>query len=795
MDIQTDWARLPAVHPPRPVPRWSSCPLLLAALVVPAFAQEAPSRAELRAALQGRLGDYVQRQMADKRLPAVCLALLDRDPETGAEWTWATAFGEADPERRVAATADTVHRVASISKLFTATAVMVLVQRGELDLDAPVTRYLPDFAPRGQGAEGITLRHLLSHRAGLVRESPVGHYFDAEDPGLAATVASINDTELVYRPGDRFKYSNPGPGVAGAVIAAVTGKPFEDAVRELVLAPLGLEDSDFAPRPDLVRRTARGIMWTPDGRAIPTPDFPFGYGPAANLRSTVADLLAFARSWLPGAERRVLTPETQAAMWRVPFVDGPADRGCGLGFFLGALDGHRKVEHGGAVYGFASTLEALPDAGLAVAVVTTVDFANAVVEAIAQQALRGMLAVRAGKVPELPPALAPVGALRARALAGRFQAGEQWFDLLARDEELVFEPGNGVRAILRQSGDELVSDDRSSLGSLRLRVADGGARIRHRGQDWQRQPDVAPAECPPALRPLLGEYGWDFDVLVVFEDGGRLCVLIEWLVRSVLEPVGEDRFRFADGTMYSGDPVVFHRGADGRVTGVTVGGTLFPARPWPEGPFRIQPQRDVQELRVAFRGTQPPQDLSGLRKPELVDLATAVPGLQFDIKYASDDNFLGTRVYEARVARMQRPAAEALARAQAWLRERGYGLLVFDAYRPWLVTKIFWEATPPALRHFVADPGKGSRHNRGCAVDVSLVELASGAVVAMPSGYDEFTVRAYPDWPGGTARERWHRELLRRAMESAEFTVYEHEWWHFDWHLWREYPVLDIPIR
>ena len=126
---------------------------------------------------------------------------------------------------------------------------------------------------------------------------------------------------------------------------------------------------------------------------------------------------------------------------------------------------------------------------------------------------------------------------------------------------------------------------------------------------------------------------------------------------------------------------------------------------------------------------------------------------------------------------------------------RGYGLCIFDGYRPWSVTKIFWDATPAELRHFVADPAQGSRHNRGCAVDLTLYELASGEPVEMPSGYDEFTARAYPDWPGGTARQRWHRELLRRAMADQGFTVYRHEWWHFDSRDWRRYPVLDEPLR
>jgi len=134
-------------------------------------------------------------------------------------------------------------------------------------------------------------------------------------------------------------------------------------------------------------------------------------------------------------------------------------------------------------------------------------------------------------------------------------------------------------------------------------------------------------------------------------------------------------------------------------------------------------------------------------------------------------------------------------RVRRALAAKGFGLWVFDAYRPWSVTKVFFEATPKELRHFVADPSQGSRHNRGCAVDLTLYDLATGAVVPMPSGYDEFTARAYPDYPGGTSRQRHCREVLRRAMEAEGFTVYEHEWWHFDYAEWRRYPVGNVPLE
>ena len=102
---------------------------------------------------------------------------------------------------------------------------------------------------------------------------------------------------------------------------------------------------------------------------------------------------------------------------------------------------------------------------------------------------------------------------------------------------------------------------------------------------------------------------------------------------------------------------------------------------------------------------------------------------------------------------------------------------------------MFWDATPKNLKHFVADPSEGSRHNRGCAVDLTLYDLKSGKPIQMVAGFDEFSTRAYPLYPGGTFRQRWYRELLRRTMKAEGFTIYEFEWWHFDFKDWRKYRI------
>jgi D-alanyl-D-alanine dipeptidase len=199
-------------------------------------------------------------------------------------------------------------------------------------------------------------------------------------------------------------------------------------------------------------------------------------------------------------------------------------------------------------------------------------------------------------------------------------------------------------------------------------------------------------------------------------------------------------------------------------------------------------------LAAACAHAGPPREKGVFRKPDLVELVRLDPTIKLDIRYATANNFVGRPVYTEARAFLQRPAAEALVGAHRSLAEKGYGLLVFDGYRPWSVTKLFWDVTPPSKREFVANPKEGSKHNRGCAVDLSLYDLRTGSEVEMPSAYDEMSPRAYPSYAGGTPEERERRDLLRAAMEAQGFTVEPNEWWHFNCKDWREYPILDIPF-
>jgi D-alanyl-D-alanine dipeptidase len=273
---------------------------------------------------------------------------------------------------------------------------------------------------------------------------------------------------------------------------------------------------------------------------------------------------------------------------------------------------------------------------------------------------------------------------------------------------------------------------------------------------------------------------------MILERGGALIARFDSTHETKLVPDGPNRFRLAGGTLR------FRTDSRGRGTGVAARDSFWPRRalgPEEGSVFRIEPVRPIEELRREALAATPPLETGEFRATDLVELVTLDSTIKLDIRYAGTRNFLGTPLYSQARAFLQRPAAAALVRAHRNLKARGYGLLIHDGYRPWYVTKMFWDATPPAQHEFVADPATGSRHNRGCAVDLTLYDLRTGEPVEMPGVYDEMSHRSYPGYPGGTSRQRWHRELLRETMEAEGFTVYSAEWWHFDCKDWKSYRI------
>jgi len=770
-------------------------------------AQDSITASDRYAAVARALTTFIEHERAAKAIPAISIALVD-----GQRIVWARGFGWADSAKSVPATANTVYRVGSVSKLFTDIGIMQLVERGQLDLDAPVQRYLPDFHPRNPFGGSITARELTSHRAGLGREPPVGNYFDDTGPTLAATIASLNKTSLVYAPGTHTKYSNAGIAVLGYLLEKTQRESFYPYLKRAVLDPMGLQSSAFEPLPALRARLAKGTMWTIDGARSDAPTFELGMGPCGSMYSTVTDLgrflqIMFARGAVADG-RRVLAANTIDSMWTPQFAPRGTRTGYGIGFRLGELNGRRLIGHDGAIYGFATTLLGMPDDSLGVVVVATLDGANAVTDRIATSALRLAMDARAGRAIAAIDTTSPVGAGFALERMGRYGNAKLAYDLDEYEGRLFLTPARGgsraeLRRPARSDPNELIADDPLSYGT-RVHLLDA-RRIVVGSDTLTLVPRPAatisiatpkPPAGSPEFTPLIGEYGWNHDVLFIREKDGQLNALIEWFFEYPLTRVSKNVYRFPAYGLYDGEEIVFGGGA---VPTVAVAANVeFKRRPLPADNDRVNaqitPVRKPSEMRAEALAAQPPAE-NRPRTPDLVELRSLDPTIKYDIRYATSNNFMGTPFYTSAHAFMQRPAAEAVARASAELRKLGYGLLIHDAYRPWYVTKMFWDGTPPDKHIFVADPSQGSRHNRGAAVDLTLFNLATGAPIRMTGGYDEMTDRSFPLYPGGTSLQRWHRDLLRHAMEAQGFTVYEAEWWHFDYKDWRSYPIGNLTFE
>ena len=286
---------------------------------------------------------------------------------------------------------------------------------------------------------------------------------------------------------------------------------------------------------------------------------------------------------------------------------------------------------------------------------------------------------------------------------------------------------------------------------------------------------------PPlaSIAALVGEYGAGKDTILVGERNGALFAIEG--AREI--PLTPSLF----GIRGSAEALTLRLGArrlPRRAVGTDEGVT-----------FRIAVRTPIDELRRAALAASPPAENDAYRARDLVELVALEPSIKLDIRYATTNNFMGAAMYSSARAFMQRPAAEAVVRAHRGLAANGYGILIHDAYRPWYVTKMFWDATSGPDREFVANPASGSKHNRGAAVDLTLFDRVTGKAVRMTGGYDEFSHRSSADYPGGTALERWQRDLLRRALEAQGFAVNPTEWWHFDFQGWREFPILNIAFE
>jgi len=356
----------------------------------------------------GLLAAWIESQMAYSGLPGLSIGILHDQ-----ELVWAAGFGRARLEPARTATPDTLYRIASITKLFTSTAILQLRDAGKLRLDDPIVEHLPWFrlGRPHTDAPAITIRHLLTHTAGLPREAAFPYWTDGEFPTteqirerLAAQPAALpTETE--------WKYSNLGLTLAGEIVTAVSGRPYAEYVADHVLQPLEMRrtwvTTPPADHPDLATGYTRRL---PVGSRTAAPHSDGrGITPAANMTTCVSDLARFAMLQFrdaPAGGAQILRGSTLREMQRVHWLEPDWEAGWGLGFRIVRTRGKTYVGHGGALRGYRTIVHLCPADRIGVIVLTNADDGNPLqfAEKAFQWVAPAILKVVAPPAPAGPPA-------------------------------------------------------------------------------------------------------------------------------------------------------------------------------------------------------------------------------------------------------------------------------------------------------------------------------------------------------------------------------------------------------
>ena len=308
-------------------------------------------------------------------------------------------------------------------------------------------------------------------------------------------------------------------------------------------------------------------------------------------------------------------------------------------------------------------------------------------------------------------------------------------------------------------------------------------------------PAFEPKDCPKDLKYILGMYYGNGELFLLRENKGEVELVYRFgqkdytFAGSNVYPLVKEHFDSytinESGPLNHLDAAVrIERSREGYGVSCSVGGNRYSRRFFAGEngkPFRFAVSGDWQELKNAASAAVMPANLGAGQQAQLVNLAQAVPGIKLDLRYAGTDNCFGNVLNDDARAFLDVEAAAALNTVQLNLAQYGYGLLVWEAYRPWSVSKLAYDALPLENKSMLPAPEVGFSHNTGRSVDVSLYSLATGEPVDMISDFDEPSIRQYANFAGGTELERYCRDLLRTQMQLAGFTASDMEWWHFDY--------------
>ena len=511
-----------------------------------------------RASIIGLVSAAAQGEVDGGMMSGVTVALV-HDQET----ILVRGFGFADKRKRSPSRPDTVYRAGSISKLFTAMAAMQLVEKGRLDIDQAVTEVLPGFSIINPFVESMTLRQLMCHRSGMVRESPVGSYFDDSEPGVARTVASLSSCVLVHPPGTRTKYSNSGVTIVGHAVERVSGVPFERYAQEQLLDRFGMRDSGFVRTREIQRHLATGYLRVAQAgggfREMATPVFELGTLPAGNLYATAEDLARFVQALFRGATN-VLREGTLTEMFTPQLTRDT--NGFGLGFSVGHFRGRKTVSHTGAVYGFSSSLVAAPGEKVGVIVLCNDDLAAGPVRKLSTLALRLLLGEAEegrGAALEMPGNLtAFTGDYESESFWGRVEVEGGKLSLNCSGQRLALTPNGRLRfegnGVIAHRWAVVFQEDAS--GKI--------TGFTTPGQRFQRVDAAKIPPPPPLWKSLVGSYGPEFIPLIISIKHGHLYAMTENEFDNRLTPLNEWVFKMPPG-LYTDEHLVFQPDRRGRV--------------------------------------------------------------------------------------------------------------------------------------------------------------------------------------------------------------------------------------
>lgn len=542
-----------------------------------AAAADNPPSESIYAGPAKRLDDAIRAQLQKYGIHGISVALIDDQ-----QIVHLAGLGDAKP--------DSIFRAGSISKLFNAIAVMQLVELGKLDLDAPIGRYGEQFSivVPWENAPPITLRMLLCHRSGMIRESPVGGYLDPSQPALADTVASVRPCVLIDPPNTKTRYSNVGPAIAGQIVSTVAGVPFEQYEQENILGPIGMSSSSFLTKGVPRQRLSTGQMRIADGHggfhSGEAPVFDLGTLPAGNLWTSAGDLAKFVSMLAAGGKaggKQIVSRKTLDEMWKPQLITG--DVGFGVAFRVGKFRSHKSVGHMGAVFGHTSSVALLPDEKLGVVLLSNEDITVGPLNKLTNLALSLLVEAKLGEKP--PAVLKPREATpeELAQLAGDYESQSHWARIEVVDGKLVGNIGGQpiefaprgtapdaepdktpVTAFLangRLFDDALVTFDRDSSGK--------GIAFHAMEQKFTRVDPHVVSAAPPLWSQFTGVYGHDFIPLVISVRHGHLYALIENEYDYRLTPVSRNVFLCPPG-MYNEESVVFMPDADGKIHGATI---------------------------------------------------------------------------------------------------------------------------------------------------------------------------------------------------------------------------------